>query len=124
MDLYYRKIIAWILSKTLEAVSYTHLDVYKRQIFCGAAEGHEQLAAPLAGADGLMPVSYTHLDVYKRQIQLSPDRILYHPYELISSFIRPKNFAKMRYPNSSHSAISSVSGGTVYLLGFICNAVN
>ena len=32
MDLYSRKIIAWTLSKTLEAVSYTHLDVYKRQI--------------------------------------------------------------------------------------------
>ena len=32
MDLFSRKIIAWTLSETLEAVSYTHLDVYKRQI--------------------------------------------------------------------------------------------
>ena len=57
------------------AVSYTHLDVYKRQ-----AEHH----ALIAGADGIdlgvaiavlahfqRAVSYTHLDVYKRQIMAS-----------------------------------------------------
>ena len=48
------------------AVSYTHLDVYKRQIV------H---IAPTFGADddrvakqqNIAPVSYTHIDVYKRQ---------------------------------------------------------
>ena len=40
-----------------EAVSYTHLDVYKRQVAaCYAALGVVHA-----------PVSYTHLDVYKRQ---------------------------------------------------------
>ena len=55
-------------------VSYTHLDVYKRQL-------HERAVAILDGliflrqaghfgkADSCAtPVSYTHLDVYKRQV--------------------------------------------------------
>ena len=50
-------------------VSYTHLDVYKRQVFeVPEAEvewvRHE---VPRLMA-GVAPVSYTHLDVYKRQI--------------------------------------------------------
>ena len=67
------------------AVSYTHLDVYKRQAHQRAAgqprfvlqyPGPGPAAAPHrhAGADGgghdardAEPVSYTHLDVYKRQ---------------------------------------------------------
>ena len=61
-------------------VSYTHLDVYKRQLICcvvdfGIAQfgllnliqkaysGIAYLAIPVI----LIPVSYTHLDVYKRQ---------------------------------------------------------
>ena len=61
------------------AVSYTHLDVYKRQVHAfvqnqdagfHAAVGVEH---PGGQADhghqtGIDPVSYTHLDVYKRQI--------------------------------------------------------
>ena len=58
-----------------EPVSYTHLDVYKRQILChmdgmvyqlihtlvlGRGDGHHRDAQH-------GPVSYTHLDVYKRQ---------------------------------------------------------
>ena len=39
------------------AVSYTHLDVYKRQVG----------AKPRRPRHGKRPVSYTHLDVYKRQ---------------------------------------------------------
>ena len=56
----------------LSAVSYTHLDVYKRQ-------GHNvvtlALGAELAAVRALdvavmqSAVSYTHLDVYKRQCQ-------------------------------------------------------
>ena len=54
-------------------VSYTHLDVYKRQLQKDAKgwqvmipakydNGHEQHFAQVA-------VSYTHLDVYKRQVR-------------------------------------------------------
>ena len=55
---------------TPHPVSYTHLDVYKRQ--APALGGRP--AEPLAGAEGAAfggterrAVSYTHLDVYKRQ---------------------------------------------------------
>ena len=54
----------------LIAVSYTHLDVYKRQAatpFIG-----RMVESSLKEVDGgvieAAPVSYTHLDVYKRQI--------------------------------------------------------
>ena len=69
------------------SVSYTHLDVYKRQIdicfFChgfNVSKGHvihhmEYLHMPPDKPPDLVnhffirrkPVSYTHLDVYKRQ---------------------------------------------------------
>ena len=51
-------------------VSYTHLDVYKRQGFGDAMRGFvEHQRARFAGkaAQALAAVSYTHLDVYKRQ---------------------------------------------------------
>ena len=60
----------------LGTVSYTHLDVYKRQIERGVA--HVGDAVEIVGMKdekkstvitGLETVSYTHLDVYKR-----PDR--------------------------------------------------
>ena len=70
-----------------DTVSYTHLDVYKRQVNGGVPrggdnggnlerrlmEGHKQgreQAADIDGdtQDGYGPVSYTHLDVYKRQV--------------------------------------------------------
>ena len=62
-----------------QPVSYTHLDVYKRQKLDGTAKGgavisiKAKLGLPVRfvgvgeGMDDLMPVSYTHLDVYKRQ---------------------------------------------------------
>ena len=43
-----------------DTVSYTHLDVYKRQ--CLAC-----VCCKIARFGALMSVSYTHLDVYKRQ---------------------------------------------------------
>ena len=60
-------------------VSYTHLDVYKRQImgngtraFAVAAEQPEKdnplRAAEMTLEDDYGTVSYTHLDVYKRQL--------------------------------------------------------
>ena len=72
----------------LQAVSYTHLDVYKRQVeTCPQIElacGDKVTALVLrhleplsqadlgklrefAGQHSGVPVSYTHLDVYKRQ---------------------------------------------------------
>ena len=68
------------------AVSYTHLDVYKRQLLyspagsirasCGASFSVSRKTSrprmfrhfvPTRGLHPLAPVSYTHLDVYKRQ---------------------------------------------------------
>ena len=55
----------------LVTVSYTHLDVYKRQD-SGSPEESES-ANSLSGdaetgsGEDFVPVSYTHLDVYKRQ---------------------------------------------------------
>ena len=59
-------------------VSYTHLDVYKRQgyglikVFVFDPHTVEYQNAGIGGSgltDVLPPVSYTHLDVYKRQEQ-------------------------------------------------------
>ena len=50
-----------------EPVSYTHLDVYKRQGVHGSRESKGYEAAITALATATVPVSYTHLDVYKRQ---------------------------------------------------------
>ena len=70
----------------MRSVSYTHLDVYKRQVLRGAgnmlADGITWLyntLGPVGGGlfglvyapitlTGMHPVSYTHLDVYKRQV--------------------------------------------------------
>ena len=52
------------------AVSYTHLDVYKRQAWRWSMEACDilqPLEAALCFNPGGKPVSYTHLDVYKRQ---------------------------------------------------------
>ena len=55
------------------AVSYTHLDVYKRQ---GGADGiaHFKLIDLRLAIDPAGAVSYTHLDVYKRQMKGYFDR--------------------------------------------------
>ena len=55
------------------AVSYTHLDVYKRQMFvrvtakAGTKEAAALLCEPVTKEIVAISVSYTHLDVYKRQ---------------------------------------------------------
>ena len=59
------------------AVSYTHLDVYKRQMpafrdklnnrFVKKTLSLPAWLADRADKDGVNSVSYTHLDVYKRQ---------------------------------------------------------
>ena len=50
-------------------VSYTHLDVYKRQVPASAPEpsGHCASMRAVASSKRCRSVSYTHLDVYKRQ---------------------------------------------------------
>ena len=50
----------------LRTVSYTHLDVYKRQVVQSLLDGVLPKLIPLLITLG--SVSYTHLDVYKRQI--------------------------------------------------------
>ena len=58
------------------SVSYTHLDVYKRQDTY-KEETNKQMDSGFNNLDetldstseGIKAVSYTHLDVYKRQIQ-------------------------------------------------------
>ena len=52
-------------------VSYTHLDVYKRQVALGMGDGDAVIHIGRAFVLALIPVSYTHLDVYKRQEQLT-----------------------------------------------------
>ena len=72
-------------------VSYTHLDVYKRQFhflfhgfmafyhlvyilfpeFAVTPGGFRRVLKVFGRAPALAPVSYTHLDVYKRQMLLS-----------------------------------------------------
>ena len=56
------------------SVSYTHLDVYKRQ-GVSTYDLMDTITADMVkvnllaiGAVFLIPVSYTHLDVYKRQM--------------------------------------------------------
>ncbi len=53
------------------SVSYTHLDVYKRQAYSVVPDiaVHQVLTARFKIPDAPDPVSYTHLDVYKRQSQ-------------------------------------------------------
>ena len=61
--------------RTGSAVSYTHLDVYKRQVILTAAilmlptscSSAPSQASSATRPVNRLPVSYTHLDVYKRQ---------------------------------------------------------
>ena len=48
-------------------VSYTHLDVYKRQTLTRAEFDKITDDLVQATVEPIDPVSYTHLDVYKRQ---------------------------------------------------------
>ena len=62
-----------MLHATINAVSYTHLDVYKRQVKRKTGLGlsaylRPRLFEPLGFGDVAWAVSYTHLDVYKRQV--------------------------------------------------------
>ena len=50
----------------IRAVSYTHLDVYKRQDYMCVIHLISNMRYTLRS---LISVSYTHLDVYKRQEQ-------------------------------------------------------
>ena len=66
------------LGQTDTAVSYTHLDVYKRQTpdkpednKPGGPDIDNPVEKPSDGSEATIAVSYTHLDVYKRQWQYS-----------------------------------------------------
>ena len=59
------------LQHDIDTVSYTHLDVYKRQTPpCTQSVHTEEERHETSARYSLIrgPVSYTHLDVYKRQI--------------------------------------------------------
>ena len=59
-----REIVQYFFDDT-STVSYTHLDVYKRQVLCNPWMG---TVYPIGGrGERFQAVSYTHLDVYKRQ---------------------------------------------------------
>ena len=75
----YKYLLTFLLLRSILSVSYTHLDVYKRQVLV------QLLAKTPMGMVGacfvvqfftdyidrvicLFAVSYTHLDVYKRQV--------------------------------------------------------
>ena len=53
----------------VESVSYTHLDVYKRQVLRFGFRPGKIYRLALCAFEGQYAVSYTHLDVYKRQMQ-------------------------------------------------------
>ena len=56
-------------STATRAVSYTHLDVYKRQILDGRPVSElKEKELTRVRRDTIGSVSYTHLDVYKRQM--------------------------------------------------------
>ena len=98
-----RNDLAQLVLNALESgtVSYTHLDVYKRQVMDPSLspdrlveELSRQKCAEVAAAHpdglviaadtvvsvgGLVPVSYTHLDVYKRQDRPGPAPPWLHP---------------------------------------------
>ena len=54
-------------------VSYTHLDVYKRQVMQNIMRVFSVVLLIMVGTVFAVgpagPVSYTHLDVYKRQVR-------------------------------------------------------
>ena len=65
--------LVWEIVDNSIAVSYTHLDVYKRQVYERSVffvimifENNKEKR--IIFVRKVTPVSYTHLDVYKRQI--------------------------------------------------------
>ena len=62
-----------------DPVSYTHLDVYKRQV--------QDTELMMAGSVlTVLPVSYTHLDVYKRQLlRKAPSNHVQYPKHLFAA---------------------------------------
>ena len=84
---------------TFVPVSYTHLDVYKRQVYgqIGQTEyiinkvkedtGMYDAKVVVTGGLGRITVSYTHLDVYKRQPQES---------EQLSKYVSDDTYVKQQ----------------------------
>ena len=78
-EIHFLKAESYEMGYGVATVSYTHLDVYKRQKDILIHDAHcmdntlQLKLALMEGPDfpialGVIPVSYTHLDVYKRQI--------------------------------------------------------
>ena len=86
------------------AVSYTHLDVYKRQAVDGpCGNGQHDVFRSRRGRvyivfiiQHVAPVSYTHLDVYKRQHKVSVDALRLHRRQMFKCL--PKLFL-LQFPH-------------------------
>ena len=86
-------------------VSYTHLDVYKRQLFIIPVVLVLLLLAMRRRSVTLQPVSYTHLDVYKRQVQDSAEAV--YNVDDYESFVHIQSESALRtmatsYPYDQH----------------------
>ena len=62
-----REIFVFLIFLLLVPVSYTHLDVYKRQEYHLTDSRFNYNSNILKPHQRIKSVSYTHLDVYKRQ---------------------------------------------------------
>ena len=70
VNVWYERRLVGKMQHRLGPVSYTHLDVYKRQRSRRASTARPAAScAPTSGTSRSSAVSYTHLDVYKRQHQ-------------------------------------------------------
>ena len=62
----------------LGAVSYTHLDVYKRKVYAWGWGQYGKLGnGYTTNRNDTDSVSYTHLDVYKRQVKVQSAKDMY-----------------------------------------------
>ena len=109
----FQQFLVAVSAGTYNPVSYTHLDVYKRQHLCrillrlllgitGAGTCRYPFDADFGVEHRIVSVSYTHLDVYKRQALrcsavLNRRAFLYPSFISISStpaFVAKRSFLK------------------------------
>ena len=104
----------------LRTVSYTHLDVYKRQATCSSRTlmkernfldsfgmlflNKENFELYSKMPISIHPVSYTHLDVYKRQFAYSLDSIVDKPPFSLHMVLQYIVYDKMSY--TPHDGVS------------------
>ena len=105
----------------ISPVSYTHLDVYKRQIKLTMNPEKKTLERTwqwlnVAVSPSLKPVSYTHLDVYKRQI-CTVRKIQIHGIlstGTMMDFSCDRNTGSAAGPTRAAGSVESVITGEMY----------